>query len=338
MVSKKIVLNGLFLLSSFCGALHAKTGELVTEDTFVRAETDNMFAAMVDNAGGTNTFFHFRTPTPLDKQTVIRMNRDVLYSGGVFDAKEGLSVTFPKLSDDRYASVYIIDNDHYVVDIIHNPGTYQVKSDTEFVYVIVRIQVKNPSNKDEVALVNALQDKFKVVSNRNNDFPGFNWDRESLDSLRKNYEVGSKQFDSWAGMMGERGKVNEKTRHFAAAAAWGLLPEYEATYLNYQPKEANLNTCYFANYNVPENQGFWSITVYGDDGYMKSDNNVFNQSNTTLNDNGTFDAYFGSKAVCGNVINRVDVSAGWNFLFRIYRPGESVLNGSYTLPEVTAIN
>jgi hypothetical protein len=30
-------------------------------------------------------FMHNRTPTPLDRQTVIRMNRDTLYSGAVFD-------------------------------------------------------------------------------------------------------------------------------------------------------------------------------------------------------------------------------------------------------------
>lgn len=337
MVNKKWVLNGLLCLSVLGGIVQAKENTLVTAETFIRAETDNMFAAMINNAGGTNTFFHFRQPTPLDKQTVVRMNRDVLYSGGVFDAKEGLSVTFPQLSDERYASVYIIDNDHYVVDIIHEPGTYKVKSDTEFVYIIVRIQVKDSTNKNEIASVNALQNKFKVVSNRGSDFPEFKWNRDSLDALRKTYEAGSKKYDSWAGMMGERGKVNEQTRHFAAAAAWGLLPEYEATYLNYQLAETNSNTCYFANYAVPENNGFWSITVYGDDGYMKSDNNVFNQSNTHIKNDGTFDAYFGSEAVCGKVKNRVDVSSGWNFLFRIYRPGESVLNGSYKLPVVSAV-
>jgi hypothetical protein len=34
-------------------------------------------------------------------------------------------------------------------------------------------------------------------------------------------------------MMGFRGNADEKTRHIAAAAAWGLFPEWDATYLNY---------------------------------------------------------------------------------------------------------
>jgi hypothetical protein len=43
--------------------------------------------------------------------------------------------------------------------------------------------------------------------------------------------------------------------------------------------------------------------------------------------------YFGSKEACGDVPNRLDVSEGWNFLMRVYRPGPSVLNGSYKLPD-----
>lgn len=87
--------------------------------------------------------------------------------------------------------------------------------------------------------------------------------------------------------------------------------------------------CHRATYQVPENKAFWSITVYGDDGYMKSDNNIVNSSNVKLNDDDTFTAYYGSKEICGDVPNRMDVTEGWNFLMRIYRPGPSVLDGSY---------
>jgi hypothetical protein len=70
---------------------------------------------------------------------------------------------------------------------------------------------------------------------------------------------------------------------------------------------------------------------------MKSDDNVINDRNVALNDNGTFTAFFGSEATCGDQANRVDISAGWNFLLRIYRPGGSVLLGEYTLPDVSLV-
>jgi hypothetical protein len=120
--------------------------------------------------------------------------------------------------------------------------------------------------------------------------------------------------------------------HIAAAAAWGLFPEWDAMYLNYNGQH-DTESCYRATYGVPDNKGFWSITVYGADGYLKTENAVLNASNVTLNDDGTFTAYFGSRAQCGEVPNRLDVTSGWNFLMRIYLPGTSVLDGSYKLPE-----
>jgi hypothetical protein len=48
--------------------------------------------------------------------------------------------------------------------------------------------------------------------------------------------------------------------------------------------------------------------------------------------------YFGSKELCGDVQNRLDVTEGWNFLMRVYRPGASVLDGSYKLPKAVAVN
>ena len=42
---------------------------------------------------------------------------------------------------------------------------------------------------------------------------------------------------------------------------------------------------------------------------------------------------FGTKEQCGDVPNRLDAPDGWNFLMRVYRPGKSVLSGSYKLPD-----
>jgi hypothetical protein len=132
-------------------------------------------------------------------------------------------------------------------------------------------------------------------------------------------------------MMGPRGTVDEATRHLAAAAAWGLNPDKDAVYLSYAGGH-DPEVCHSATYAVPENGAFWSITVYGDDGYMKSDNNILNSTTVALNEDGTFTAYYGSAETCGDVPNRLDVTTGWNFLMRVYRPGPSVLDGSYVLP------
>jgi hypothetical protein len=50
----------------------------VNVTNFVRAESDTYFHGLAARAGGVNRWHHFREPTPIEDQTVIRMNRDTL--------------------------------------------------------------------------------------------------------------------------------------------------------------------------------------------------------------------------------------------------------------------
>ena len=303
----------------------------VTPTTYIRAESDRSFANIQGLAGGVNKFFHIRKPTPLDAQTIIRMNLDTLYSGAIVDTSKGASITLPKAPAGRFISAEVVDNDHYCPAVFYDPGAHAIKSDTRYVLVAVRIQLFHPDDAKEVAEVNALQDQLRVEAASAEPFVKPDWDPESLKALTAQYAIEAKALSSFKGLMGPRGTVDESKRHLAAAAGWGLNPDEDATYLNYAGKHDPAKG-YKATYKVPENKAFWSITVYGDDGYMKSDNAIVNSSNATFNPDGTFTVHFGSKARCGDVPNRVDVSPGWNFVMRVYRPGSSVLNGSYSLP------
>lgn len=308
----------------------------VTPDTYIRAETDRTFHNISQQAGGVNRWFYIRKPTPLNQQTVVRMNRDTLYSASIVDTSKGATVTVPPLPAGRFMSVLLVDNDHYAPAVYYAPGTYDLPQDTKYLAVIVRTQVLNPKDEADIELANKLQDAVVIKANSADPLPPMQWDAASLKALTEQYEKDSAQYKSWKGMMGPRGKVDEKTRHIAAAAAWGLNPEWDATYLNYSG-DHDYRVCHKATYSVPENQAFWSITVYGNDGYIKNENAVINSTNVNLNDVGTFTVYFGSKKACGEVPNRVDVSEGWNFLMRIYRPGPSVLDGRYKLPTVVPV-
>ncbi len=304
--------------------------ETVTTETYIRAESDRQFNGIVKMASGVNRLFHFRSPTPLDMQNVVRMNRDTLYSMGVVDTSKGATITVPEVPEGRYASVYLVDNDHYVPFVIYKSGTHELPQDTKYLGIGIRIKVFDPSDKSEIALVNKLQDQFVINAGSDDSLPAFKWDMDSLKAMTAQYEKDSAQYESWKGMQGPRGKVDEKIRHIAAAAAWGLFPAWDATYLNYSGGH-DFQICHKATYQVPENDAFWSITVYGDDGYMKSDNNIVNSSNAKLNTDGSFTAFYGSKEICGDKPNRVDVTEGWNFLMRVYRPGPSVKDGSYKM-------
>jgi hypothetical protein len=71
----------------------------VTVENFPRAESDLYFSSIVKR-GGFGKFDHNREPTPIDGQTIIRMNRDTTYSAAVFDLDVGaVTITLPDAGD-----------------------------------------------------------------------------------------------------------------------------------------------------------------------------------------------------------------------------------------------
>ena len=138
-------------------------GIRVGVDNFARAETDRMFGSLQAEAGGVNVLKHNRVPTPVEHQPVIRMNRDTLYSVAVADISEGATVTIPD-GGDRYVSVMVVNQDHYINRIFHRPGEHRLtieEFDTPWVVVGARILV-DPGDTDDVAAVNALQDAIQA--------------------------------------------------------------------------------------------------------------------------------------------------------------------------------
>jgi hypothetical protein len=86
----------MFLFS--CGlALAQSTSPTmpVSVDNFSRAETDVTMAAYAKE-GALGKFLSARAPVSIDDQKVVRMNRDTLYSFGVFDLDAGpVTLTLP---------------------------------------------------------------------------------------------------------------------------------------------------------------------------------------------------------------------------------------------------
>jgi hypothetical protein len=77
------------------GRTTADGAVLVSADNFTRAESDLYFSNIVKD-GGFGKFTHIRELTPLDKQLVVRSNRDTLYSAGVFDLEAGpVTISLP---------------------------------------------------------------------------------------------------------------------------------------------------------------------------------------------------------------------------------------------------
>lgn len=94
------------------GAAEEPKAVPVTVENFRRAECDLYFGKVVKD-GGLGKYIHARELIAIDKQTVIRMNRDTLYSGAVFDLDAGpVTITLPDAGK-RFMSLQVLDEDHY---------------------------------------------------------------------------------------------------------------------------------------------------------------------------------------------------------------------------------
>ena len=118
--------RALFATLALCalGFAHAASADppiAVTPDNFARAESDLYFSGVVKD-GGFGKFMHRREPTPVAKQTVIRMNRDTLYSAAVFDLDAGpVTITLPDPGK-RFLSMQVIDEDEYSPEVVYGAG------------------------------------------------------------------------------------------------------------------------------------------------------------------------------------------------------------------------
>jgi hypothetical protein len=160
----RCVANALFATLALCASVvaHAASDDrpiLVTPDNFVRAESDLYFSSVVKD-GGFGKFMHRREPTPIAQQTVIRMNRDTLYSAAVFDLDAGpVTIALPDAGK-RFLSMQVIDEDEYTHEVHYGAAVRTLTSDqigTRYVIVAIRI-LFDPNDPKDVEAVQALQD------------------------------------------------------------------------------------------------------------------------------------------------------------------------------------
>jgi hypothetical protein len=305
----------------------------VNVDNFVRAETNRMMASIAQPVG-VNHWLHFRAPTPLDQQVVIRMNRDTLYSGCIADISEGATLTIPD-SGDRYLSVMIVNQDHYINRVLHAPGTYELtmdEFDTPYVLVAARILV-DAADESDIAEVNALQDQLQLDAGSDTSFVLPDYEAASFDATREALLDLMKGLDGFEHAFGARDEV-EPVRHLlGTAAGWGGLPDHEAFYLNVDPGLPVGNYSIHVD-DVPVD-AFWSISMYNADGFFEPNDfnsNSINSVTATRNDDGSITVNLGA---CGDDrLNCLPLTEGWNYIVRLYQPHPEILDGTWTFPTV----
>ncbi len=312
---------------------HLLKTEPVTWKNWVRAESDKYFKSYVD-VGAFGKFLNLRLPTPIDKQNVVRMNRDTIYSIGIFDLTTPVTITKPDTGD-RFQSLMVVSQDEYVpIPVVYKAGKYtltQEKIGSRYVFVGFRTFVDAGSPAD-IKKGNAIQDQIKVEQESVGKFEIPNWDQKSQDDLRAAIKVLAATMDSFRESFGTKEEVDPIAHLLGAEKGWAGNPAKDATYFSVTPQNNDGKTPYTLTVkDVPVN-GFWSISLYNAKGYFqKNSYNAYSINNMTgkKDADGSITIHFGGDPKQSNYLPIMD---GWNYLIRLYQPQKGILDGTWKFP------
>jgi hypothetical protein len=274
----KRALATLCLASGMLGETNSQAAETppagaaipVTVDNFIRAESD-LYVRSLARQGGLGKLLHRREPASIEHQTVIRLNRDTLYSSGVFDLDGGpVTLTMPDPGK-RFMALQIINEDHYVPNVFYGAGVHTLTREnvgTRYVVVAIRTLV-DPASSDDIKAVQALQDGVKVGQKSPGTLELPDWDTVSQKKVRDALLVLASTIPDFRHAFGTKEEVDPVRRLLGAAAAWGGNPDKDATYLNVTPAHNDGKTVYQLRVTDVPVDGFWSVSVYNAKGYYE---------------------------------------------------------------------
>jgi len=313
----------------------------VTVENFIRAETDFYFNSFVKK-GGLGKFDHNREATPIDEQSVIRMNRDTFYSAAVFDLEAGpVTITLPDAGS-RFMSMQVINQDHYTITVVYEPGNYTfTKEEIGTRYLVTPIRtLANPNDPNDIKEVHRLQDAIKVEQkNGPGKFEIPQWDITSQKKVRDALLLLAASTDSFKHSFGKKTDVDPIKHLIGTAAGWGGNPDKEAVYLGVNPSKNDGKTIYGLTIKEVPVDAFWSISVYNEKGFFEKNSfDAYSINNLTAkaNTDGSFTIQFGG---CdGKIPNCLPITPGWNYTVRLYRPRKEILEGKWKFPEAQPVS
>ena len=336
----RILLAIMLVAASVTASTAQDQAKPVTIDNFIRAESELYFSAVALKEGGFGKFEHKRELSPIDLQTVVRQNRDTLYSAAVFDLDAGpVTITLPDAGK-RLMSMQLISQDQYTHPAIYEAGRHTITREmigTRYVLVGVRTLV-DPANPKDMEQARALQDGLKVEQKSPGTFEVPKWDPVSQNKVRDALIVLSTTLTDTSRAFGLKGEVDQVQRLISAAATWGGNPRKDATYVNFTPPKNDGKTFYTLTVKDVPVDGFWSVSVYNAEGYFQKNNlDAYSLNNITARKSadGSVTIQFGW---CdGKTPNCLPIMPDWNYTVRLYRPRKEILDGTWKFPEAQPV-
>jgi len=306
----------------------------VTILNYIRAESDVQFKGYAAKAGGVGKLLHLREPYSVENQTTIRGNRDTLYSAVVIDLSSPAVIVKPDPAD-RFQSLLVISQDHYMPVLKHGGGEVVLTMDsvgTRYAMALFRT-FADPNDPADMKAAHALQDVIQLKQATPGKLELPEWDMASFVQTRKDLNLLSAGLSDVSDGFGKRGQVDPIAHLMATAGGWGGNPARGATYVSIFPEMNDGKTAYTLTMpkDVPVG-AFWSVTVYNKDGFFEPNElNLYSKNNVTgkKNADGSMTIHFGGEPGADNYL---PITEGWNYLVRLYLPGNEILEGDWSPP------
>ena len=258
---------------------------------------------------------------------------DTMYSFGVWDLRSPVTITLPETGG-RYQSLMIVSQDHSIWSF-YGPRTgtlTEEKVGARYACLVIRTFM-DPNDEKDMKAAHRLQDAVVVEQADIGKFEVPNWNKEEVEQMRATINVVGATVTESSKFFGKKENLDPVYWMLGAALGWGGLPADAATYAIAFPERNDGNTPYTLTVTDVPVYGFWSVTLYDDEGWIPANQyNAYSFNNVTAKKakDGSVTIHFGGDPKADNFL---PIVPGWNYIVRMYKPGPEILNGTWTFPQ-----
>ena len=204
--------------------------------------------------------------------------------------------------------------------------------------VLSFVSLVNGEDAKDNEVVTGLQNTIVVKQSSIGTFEIPDWDQKSQDKLRDAINVLASTLTDTKLCYGDVNEVDPIAHLLGAAYGWGGNPQKDAMYINVVPEQNDGKTPYQLTVKDVPVDGFWSVSVYNKAGYFEKNpynSYTVNSASAVKNVDGSITVHFGGDP---KQTNFVPITEGWNYIVRLYRARNEIIDGSWVFPNPVKVN
>ncbi|MCW9079965.1 MAG: hypothetical protein OQK09_00490 [Colwellia sp.] len=289
----------------------------MTAKQFIKAEGLD-FATNLVKKNGINTF-NVPTIASVNNQILTTPNVNVLYTAAGVDTTGGFTLNIP-VDDTRLVTAQIINLDTHTTPLHLNKGgvyTFPAGQFDDHVGILVRIGVDGKADAEQQ--VKVISEQVSVDAKSANPIPEYDLDKLLATRAALKHEFSKAPIDAEGGMVKSVDKIMDWEKYtLITAGGWGLSGPERASYKMIPgPKTIGCST---VTVDAPpintKANGFYSLTIYGKDMFLMTD-----EDNTIKGDStDPIEVTVGPIECAKGSENFLHAPKPWNIVLRAYEP------------------